>query len=110
MNNNKKSNLLKPSSPAQPKATFAREKIYSVSNIDETNTTEKKIQLNRGKRTSISCFQDTKNRLQALITIMNTKNVDEVLEKLIDSHTEMMSEEELTEFKLIYRSLDKRTI
>lgn len=41
---------------------------------------------------------------------MDTKNVDEVVENLIDSYTELMSDEELNEFRLIRKSLDKRTI
>lgn len=64
----------------------------------------------RGKRSSISCFQDTKNKLQALNTILMTKNVDEVIEKMIDSYLDVMSEEEVKEFRLIVKSLDKRTI
>ncbi|WP_367618561.1 DUF5388 domain-containing protein [Vagococcus intermedius] len=56
------------------------------------------------------CFQDTKNRLQSLITMMDAKNVDEVVERLIDSYSELMSDEELNEFRFICKSLDKRTI
>ncbi|MDT2844646.1 DUF5388 domain-containing protein [Vagococcus lutrae] len=70
-------------------------------NVEETS---------RGKRSSISCFQDTKNKLQALNTILMTKNVDEVIEKMIDSYLDVMSEEEVKEFRLIVKSLDKRTI
>lgn len=108
MTNKKKSNLLNPSKPAQPTETYGRDKIYAV-----TNDVEKQpvvIKNSRGKRTSISCFQDTKNRLQSLITMMDAKNVDEVVERLIDSYTGVMSDEELNEFRLICKSLDKRTI
>lgn len=111
MTNKRKSNLLKPSTPAQPTQTYTRQNIYSVTDTEPTvkiNTPE--LKMGRGKRTSISCFQDTKNSLQALITIMDTKNVDEVVEKLIDSYTDLMSEEERNEFRLIRKSLDKRTI
>ena len=41
---------------------------------------------------------------------MDKKNVDEVVENLIDSYAELMSDEELNEFRLIRKSLDKRTI
>ena len=111
MMNKKKSNLLKPSTPAQPTQTYTRQNIYSVKNSD-TNAVQAipEVKLGRGKRTSISCFQDTKNSLQALITIMDKKNVDEVVENLIDSYAELMSNEELNEFRLIRKSLDKRTI
>lgn len=111
MTNKKKSNLLKPSTPAQPAQTYTRQNIYSVTDTESVaKTPTPEIKLGRGKRTSISCFQDTKNSLQALITIMDTKNVDEVVENLIDSYTELMSDEELNEFRLIRKSLDKRTI
>ncbi|MFW3654636.1 DUF5388 domain-containing protein [Vagococcus fluvialis] len=111
MTNKKKSNLLKPSTPAQPTQTYTRQNIYSVSDTEEKKAPViPEVKSGRGKRTSISCFQDTKNSLQALITIMDTKNVDEVVENLIDSYTELMSDEELNEFRLIRKSLDKRTI
>lgn len=113
MTNRKKSNLLKPSSPAKPAQTYTRENIYSIKENIQTEKLKKsgKDSKNiRGKRTSVSCFQDTKNSLQALITIMDTKNMDEVIEKLIDSYTEVLSDEELNEFRLITKSLDKRTI
>ncbi|WP_367618684.1 hypothetical protein [Vagococcus intermedius] len=41
---------------------------------------------------------------------MDAKNVDEVVERLIDSYSELMSDEELNEFRFICKSLDKRTI
>lgn len=110
MTNKRKSNLLKPSTPAQPTQTYTRENIYSVADTEPKVSTTPEMKNSRGKRTSISCFQDTKNSLQALITIMDKKNVDEVVENLIDAYTELMSDEELNEFRLIRKSLDKRTI
>lgn len=111
MTSKKKSNLLKPSTPAQPAKTYTRQNIYSVENSDLQPTKAiPEVKSSRGKRTSISCFQDTKNSLQALITIMDKKNVDEVVESLIDSYKDLMSDEELNEFRLIRKSLDKRTI
>ena len=113
MTNKKKSNLLRPSTPAQPSQTYTRKNIYSVTDTEEKSSIPAPTpgpKGGRGKRTSISCFQDTKNSLQALITIMETKNVDEVIEKLIDSYTDLMSDEERNEFRLIRKSLDKRTI
>lgn len=111
MTTKKKSNLLKPSKPAQPDNTYSRDKIYSVMDeVAPATPSATKIKNSRGKRTSISCFQDTKNRLQSLITMMDAKNVDEVVERLIDSYSELMSDEELNEFRLICKSLDKRTI
>ncbi|UUV99917.1 DUF5388 domain-containing protein [Vagococcus luciliae] len=113
MTNRKKSNLLQPSSPATPNQTYTRENIYSVNENTQSEKLKKTMmdsKNSRGKRTSVSCFQDTKNSLQALITIMDTKNIDEVIENLIDSYTEVLSDEELNEFRLIRKSLDKRTI
>lgn len=111
MTNKKKSNLLKPSMPAQPAQTYTRQNIYSVANSDALPTKVlPEAKSVRGKRTSISCFQDTKNSLQALITIMDKKNVDEVVESLVDAYKDLMSDEELNEFRLIRKSLDKRTI
>ena len=111
MTNKKKSNLLKPSTPAQPAQTYTRQNIYSVENSDtQMAKVASGIKTGRGKRTSISCFQDTKNSLQALITMMDKKNVDEVVETLIDSYADLMSDEELNEFRLIRKSLNKRTI
>ncbi|MGX7015004.1 DUF5388 domain-containing protein [Vagococcus silagei] len=108
--NKPKSNLLNPSTPAQPTQTYNREKIYSVSEPEIKNDKVASQKSPRGKRTSISCFQDTKNSLQALITIMDTKSVDEVVENLVDSYLDLLSEEEAYEYRLIRKSLDKRTI
>ena len=41
---------------------------------------------------------------------MDKKNVDEVVESLVDAYKDLMSDEELNEFRLIRKSLDKRTI
>ena len=61
MTNKKKSNLLKPSTPAQPAQTYTRQNIYSVANSDALPTKVlPEAKSVRGKRTSISCFQDTK--------------------------------------------------
>lgn len=106
MTKKQKSNLLKSSSPATPTNTYQRSNIYTVSDVDAVEVPKN----TRGKRTSVSCFQDTKNKLHSLITIMDTKNVDEVIDKLIDSYLEVMSDEEVNEFRLIAKSLDKRTI
>lgn len=106
-NKKPKSNLLKPSESVSPQKTYTRENIYSVSEDKSIKTINETKNL-RGKRTSISCFQDTKNRLQALLTILDTKNVDDVLEKLINSYTDLMSLEEQNEFRLICKSLDKK--
>lgn len=107
----KKSNLLNRSNPVEPNTTYNRSNLYSVA-ADNVKKPAKKIEseAKRGKRTSVSCFQDTKNKLQSLITIMNTKNVDDVIDKLIDSYLEVMSDDETNEFRLITKSLNKRTI
>lgn len=111
MENKKKSNLLKPSPLDKLGQTYTRQNIYSIAELEnKTARVSLEPKLARGKRTSISCFQDTKNSLQALITIMGSKNVDEVVGKLIDSYTQLLSDEELNEFRLIQKSLDKRTI
>lgn len=102
----KTSNLLEPSKTVIPEKTFSRSNIYTVADKPK----KKSDKISRGKRSSISCFQDTKNKLQALNTILMTKNVDEVIEKMIDSYLDVMSEEEVKEFRLIVKSLDKRTI
>lgn len=104
--NKNKKHLLEPSETVTPEKTFARNSIYTIAD----KPTKKVPKNSRGKRSSISCFQDTKNKLQALNTILMTKNVDEVIEKMIDSYLDVMSEEEVKEFRLIVKSLDKRTI
>lgn len=102
----KKSNLLSRTNSAQPEVSFDRNKIYSVTEKTIANNNES----NKGKRTSLSVFQDTKNMIQAIITLSDARNADDVINMLINNYIDIMSEEEINEFKRMKKTLDNKTI
>lgn len=102
----KKTNLLDKSKPVKPAETFDRSNLYSVPKVEK----EVKVASKKGKRSSVSCFQDTKNKLHALMTITDTKNVDDMIELLISNYQDVMTDDELTSFNFMVKTMNKSTI